>query len=79
MAEPELTAAQLLDQVWCPRCPAAVPRLRLERHLVTHQLEREQAELADDLRHCRVCGAVCDLRVQVCECGPDCPLPPVQR
>ena len=26
---------------------------------------------------CDKCGAVCDHRVQVCECGPDCPYPPV--
>lgn len=32
----------------------------------------------DEVRHCDKCDAVCDWRVQVCECGPDCPYPPVQ-
>jgi hypothetical protein len=46
---------------------------------VRHQLELQRRELEDDLRHCGRCGALCDFRVQVCECGPDCPLPPVVR
>lgn len=33
----------------------------------------------DEPRRCPECGAVCDLRVQVCECLPECPLPPIAR
>lgn len=33
----------------------------------------------DELRYCNECGALCDFRVQVCECGPDCQNTPVQR
>lgn len=36
-------------------------------------------DIDDEVRHCRFCGAVCDIRVQACECGADCPLPPVAR
>jgi hypothetical protein len=32
-----------------------------------------------ELRRCDKCGAVCDHRVRVCECGPECPYPPVVR
>jgi hypothetical protein len=33
----------------------------------------------EQLYHCVECGALCDHRVQVCECDPAiCPLPPVQ-
>lgn len=32
----------------------------------------------DELRRCDKCDAVCDFRVQVCECDPAaCPYPPV--
>lgn len=34
----------------------------------------------DELRHCIECGAVCDSRVQACECDPTaCRLPQVDR
>jgi len=34
----------------------------------------------DEVRHCQKCGAVCDHRVQVCECDPAvCPLPIIDR
>lgn len=38
-----------------------------------------QLTIDDEVWECRFCGAVCDSRIQVCECGPGCPLPPVDR
>lgn len=32
-----------------------------------------------ELLRCNECGAVCDWRIQHCECGLDCPNTPVQR
>jgi hypothetical protein len=41
----------------------------------------ELVPLDDDTEpyHCAACGALCDMRVGACECGPGCPLPAVDR
>lgn len=33
----------------------------------------------DQVQHCPDCGAECDMRIQHCECGPECPRPEYQR
>ena len=62
------------------RCPS--PEKTVRRVPCGGQCARHSSVAGEDqpdLQACDRCGAICDPRVQVCQCGPDCSYPPVSR
>ena len=43
----------------------------------TWRSSKDRQEL--EVRRCDKCNALCDNRIQVCECTKDCPYPPISR
>lgn len=81
-ADPYIQAAReaVLDAQMEARGYRLIPKLPKVSHIGPLMDSGEFYYVDHDaitVRKCDKCGAECDHRVQHCECGPDCPYPPV--